>query len=288
MYSFDLRRLAFIKLQQSGGRVRHTARLLEVSPSTISRWVRNSSWNIRGQRKKRKPNVCTDDMCKRLECFYADSKNHGVSLAFFHRRTRIDASLSSLRRCLKVICLSRKRLSNKVLGQMQSVKVIEYNDYRNKHVHPGTLVVSIDECNFSEKVLPLYGYSPIGEACKIRCHKGSWVNRSLVLALASDGSRYHQIKDGSVKRVDFEKFVVDMPFPRGTVLILDNCTIHKKTRSCICFEGLRADVSSTLRSTVSTCRIGICKNQRSLQAAVAMEQRRCPKYREEPRNPSPQ
>jgi transposase len=55
--------------------------------------------------------------------------------------------------------------------------------------------------------------------------------------MASDGSRYHQIKTGSVKRVDFEKFVLDMPFPHGTVLILDNCTIHKKLEAAYMSKG---------------------------------------------------
>jgi hypothetical protein len=109
---------------------------------------------------------------------------------------------------------------------MKPDQVVDYSQ-RLSH-HQGKLMVSVDECNFSEKVVPLYGYSPVGESCAMRSRSGTWTNRSLVLALASDGTRHHVIKQGSVKRVDFENIIKGMPFPPGTVLILDNCTIHKK------------------------------------------------------------
>ena len=89
------------------------------------------------------------------------------------------------------------------------------------------LFVSIDECSFSEKVIPLYGYSAIGVKCEIRGKKGSWKNQSLVLALASDGTKHYAIQPGAFTRSAFGKFVESMPYPPGTVLILDNCTIHK-------------------------------------------------------------
>ena len=91
----------------------------------------------------------------------------------------------------------------------------------------GPLVVSVDECNFSEKVQPLYGYSPIGQNCRLRNKKGGWTSYSLVLCIASNVTKYHTILKGSVKRVDFARIVRDMPFPKGTVLLMDNCTIHK-------------------------------------------------------------
>ena len=84
------------------------------------------------------------------------------------------------------------------------------------------LFVSIDECSFSEKVIPLYGYSAIGVKCEIRGKKGSWKNQSLVLALASDGTKHYAIQPGAFTRSAFGKFVESMPYPPGTVLILDN------------------------------------------------------------------
>ena len=55
---------------------------------------------------------------------------------------------------------------------------------------------SVDECYFSEKVLPLYGYSPIGQKCKVTSPATSWKKQSLLLAVASDGSRHSQIIQG--------------------------------------------------------------------------------------------
>jgi hypothetical protein len=90
------------------------------------------------------------------------------------------------------------------------------------------LVVSVDESNFSEKVAPMYGYSPKGTRCAPRLSKGTWKNRSLLLAIGSDGSKFHVLKDGSFKRKDFGEFVMSMPFPPGALILMDNCQIHKK------------------------------------------------------------
>ena len=232
MYSIDIRRLAFIKLQKTGGRIRQTARMMELSPSTICRWAKEGSWNKSGSRKQRRRPALTEHLCDKIRQFYTIPKNQGVSLSMLRRRMMLAdtqvyiPSITTLRRCMKIIRLSRKRLSNKVLGQMQSYQVLEYS--RRLSDVNGCLMVSMDECNFSEKVVPLYGYSPIGEGCKTQRHKGTWINHSLVLAIASDGTRYHAIKKGSVKRNDFADIVRSLPFPPGTTLILDNCSIHKK------------------------------------------------------------
>ena len=89
------------------------------------------------------------------------------------------------------------------------------------------LVVSIDECYFSEKVLPLYGYSPIGQKCKVTSPATSWKKRSLLLAVASDGSRHSQIIQGSVNKAIFFDFVMALPYPLRTTIILDNVAFHK-------------------------------------------------------------
>jgi transposase len=133
--------------------------------------------------------------------------------------------------------LSRKRLSNKVLGKSNPVAILEYNERKNEVAKEGTLCVSIDESHFSEKVIPLYGYCPVGEKCALRNNKGSWVAYSLLSGIASNGDHVHKIIKGSVKRVDFAQFITDLHFPEGTVLIVDNCSVHKKIEHVFAQKG---------------------------------------------------
>jgi hypothetical protein len=87
------------------------------------------------------------------------------------------------------------------------------------------LVVSLDECSFSEKAQPMYGYSHAGVRCTLRMRQGSWKQRSLVMAISSDGDYAYSIKDGSYNR--FGEFVLSLPYPPETVCVMDNCRIHK-------------------------------------------------------------
>jgi len=92
------------------------------------------------------------------------------------------------------------------------------------------VVVSIDECNFSERVMPLYGYSKRGTRCVLRNNKGGWVKQSLLLAMCSDGHMHHRVIKGSVDRDLFKEFILDLPLPHDSVVLMDNATIHHKTQ----------------------------------------------------------
>ncbi len=158
----------------------------------------------------------------------------------FHRmlsRDKVSTSLSTLQRRLKSAKYSRKRLSTKILGQVGNDAIARYNSRLKRVTESGPLVVSVDECNFSEKVTPLYGYSQIGQKCRIRNKKGGWVSYSLVLCIASDGTKYHNLKKGSVNRAEFATVVRNMPFPAGSVLILDNCKIHSGIEEAYASKG---------------------------------------------------
>ena len=214
------------------GRVRETARLMRVSPSTISRWARKSQWK-KSLKRKRRATKCREIVAE-VQTFFQNPANQASSLRVLqsHLNSKNNArySYSCIRRCLKSINFSRKRLSNKVLGKSNAADVEDYKrrlEIATQLRKQKTLFVSVDECHFSEKVVPLYGYSPVGQRCKLRNKKGSWKAHSLILSIASNGLQYHKTLDGSVKKVDFENYVLEMPFPRGTVLILDNCSIHK-------------------------------------------------------------
>jgi hypothetical protein len=125
--------------------------------------------------------------------------------------------------------LSRKRISNKVLGIVTKQQIMEYM-LRHQAVVPHSTVpiVSVDECSFSEKVQPQYGWSQIGSPCLIRYASGGWHTRSLIMAVSSSGQVEYMMQDGGVKRYQFADFIARLQFPPGTVIIMDNCSIHKK------------------------------------------------------------
>ena len=230
-YDIGIRRLAFIKFQQNNGKVRATARAVETSASTIIRWRDNSGWFQKPKTRKRN-RLREEAAMVVLKDFYEMPENNAVICKIARRQLEVAASIrvspSTVRRWMKKMRYTRKRLSSKVLGRVSKEQVHEFLQRYTDIVAPETLVASLDESYFSEKVMPLYGYSKAGERCVLRSRaSGGWKGRSLIAAIASDGTKHHLLKEGSINKEAFGEFVLEMPFPPGTVVLMDNCSTHK-------------------------------------------------------------
>ena len=112
MYSADFRRLAFTKYRKCRC-IRETARLLEVSPSTMHRWIHDTWWGKtfvarKRMRRARKVSQCVDAA---IEAYFdfGDPKNERMKIAcirslqrYVKTETSIDLSLSTLSRCVQM------------------------------------------------------------------------------------------------------------------------------------------------------------------------------------------
>jgi transposase len=103
------------------------------------------------------------------------------------------------------------------------------------HDSKDCIKVSIDECYFSEKVLPHYGYAKKGQRVTTSLLPKSWKKRSLILAVGSDGSLNYEIYYGSINSKLFKEFVTSLNIPENTKLMLDNVRFHHSinTSNCI-------------------------------------------------------
>ena len=66
-----------------------------------------------------------------------------------------------------------KRLNNRCVVPVVE-RVAQFSHSILPRLAAQETVVSVDECYFSEKVLPLYGYSPVTEKCIVTTPTGSW------------------------------------------------------------------------------------------------------------------
>ena len=75
----------------------------------------------------------------------------------------------------------------------------------------------------------MYIYSEVGSKRGLtKIKTGGWKQRSLIQSIASDGTKYHEFVEGTVKRSRFKEYIENLPYPEGTVILMDNCTIHKQ------------------------------------------------------------
>jgi hypothetical protein len=57
--------------------------------------------------------------------------------------------------------------------------------------------------------------STTGERCVLRSRaSGGWKGRSLIAAIASDGTKHHLLKEGSINKEAFGEFVLEALSPR--------------------------------------------------------------------------
>lgn len=128
---------------------------------------------------------------------------------------------------LKRLGFSKKRTRRKCGGPPPVETTKAFHKELSRHFDEGRLIVSLDECYFSERVLPLTGYSRRGSPCIVANARGGWKQRSLLLAVASDGTKHHAVIDGGINRATFTSFVLGLPYPQGTTIVLDNLRVHK-------------------------------------------------------------
>ena len=82
----------------------------------------------------------------------------------------------------------------------------------------------MDECHFSNNILPLFGYSKVREPCVIT---QAWQYRtahSLIMAVSVNGQFFYRVHQGSVNKARMQMFFDSLPVTR---VILDNLHLHK-------------------------------------------------------------
>ena len=167
-YDHHLFQLAFRRYQMHGG-VRKTARAVDVSPSTISRWIRGSNWvasTKRCARKKRtrKNSKLTPDVCKAVLDFFMDPVYQCTTARVCAHTIQSTLgqiiSMSSLRRCIRKVGLSRKRLSGMPRVREDHLDAVEqFNAERLKAVKRRRFGIPFDGPGANENT----GGSEVGE-----------------------------------------------------------------------------------------------------------------------------
>lgn len=244
MYSADFRNLA-IRFYDEGQSFRSIAAHLRISSSTVHRWVKDHETRDNAddpiserERNNRTVTPRTATLFETLSPVVLQmvTANPVTTLEQIRARLRSlghDLTRRRVSQLIKHLRFSRKRtskcMSSKKPANELNALVHQYCNkvaprLRDRHKN---LVACVDECYFSERVLPLYGYSKVGTKCVVRGPTSGWKKRSLLLSVASDGRKHYRVYDGSVNGQRFGDFVRSLPYAPGTTVVLDNVSFHK-------------------------------------------------------------
>lgn len=153
--------------------------------------------------------------------------------SFLQSEMQVDVS----RQLVSLVIASRLKMSWKrtrkrgVGKQTYEERRHHFQTFKNEFIAAyanGTLA-ACDESGFDQRARPIYAYAPKGQPALLALppSKAKHVHYSLVLAAHMDGSTFTRVLEKGVKGDRFADYVSDMTFPPGTVLILDNASIHK-------------------------------------------------------------
>lgn len=148
-------------------------------------------------------------------------------IAFFRSTHNVKLSAKTVYRFIKLIGFTRKRtkLRGQCKGDLMPLVQVFCSKYRDI-VKSGKTIVSVDECGFSKRLKPNYGYSPIGEPVLVKTN-GGWVHHSLLMAVFSDGRKTFVVKKGSINKQCFTSFIESLGLDEQSVVVMDNASIHK-------------------------------------------------------------
>lgn len=147
---------------------------------------------------------------------------------------RCNACIQTVRRVIEHLRWSRKRCKRRGIPSKPASMPALRQEFACKYTAAlrSGVVVSIDESGFSEQLVPLYGYSKVGEPLVVK-QPGSWKHKSLLMAIFSDGRPpVYTIKQGAIKASDFRAFLTSLGLRSHDTVLMDNASIHNKASSC--------------------------------------------------------
>jgi hypothetical protein len=151
-------------------------------------------------------------------------------MMFLRNNNKLIISTKMIYKFIKKIGFSRKRVKTRgtCKGDLEHLKHTFKKSYQDA-LNTNKVIVAIDECSFSERVVHKYGYSEIGSPCVIKV-KGSWVQHSVLMAVNSCGEVVYFVKQGSIIRHDFEEFIDSLNLGSNDMILMDNASIHKNIK----------------------------------------------------------
>lgn len=240
MYSSDFRR-AVLSVYQYIQSMRRVGQILKVASSTIHRWLSGAEarkgWPCRGSK-------FTDAMVSLVELQLRRSPATTASQLQAMLRMQLGTNVSRQLVALVLkqrLNMSWKRTRKRGCASAKHDRLEQTRQFCKefaKAFAEGTLA-AVDESGFDQRARPVYGYAPRSKPAilVIPSSKIQHVHYSLVLAAHMKGLTHSTMHVGSVDGPRFASFVDDLPFPMGTVLVLDNASIHK----CAAVRQIAAD-----------------------------------------------
>lgn len=222
-------RIATLKIYNFLGSMRKTAEALNVSVASICRWSKSlqpKGWPERGTK-----------MLPAMESFMRIALEKEPFLTASYLQSRIIQAFGvQVSRQLVALVLRKKMNYSWKRTRKRGPKGCRWTDEQTSvfkrqlldAMEHGSLS-AWDESSFDQRCRPVYGYSLKGTQSIVNAPRSSIPHKhySLIMGIHMNGSHHHSLLTGSVKAHEFAEFLESAPYPPGTVVLVDNHSMHK-------------------------------------------------------------
>jgi transposase len=229
MYNVEYRK-SVVQLVYFFG-IRGAAAFTMASPSSVCRWAKNIYQKI----YKKRLSCITDDVIVAIRCFLKNNcvarvkdVKEFVSLTFEHivSRQLIQTVLAQIGITFK---RTQTRARKREPGHEYNSRVSRFCRLYTNKLSSSQLIVSIDESAIDERSRPEYGYADIGEKAILfnpPVMKMKIKKQTLLMAIATDDSKIYSLYNHAVDSNSFADFILQLPYPPNTTIIMDNLGAH--------------------------------------------------------------
>lgn len=223
MYSIDLRKLA-CHVYQIFSSLRKTAIILNVSHSSISRWLKN----INKKQYRRESKLTSESVIATIKNSLLANPFLSIRQLVFKVKEVCNITVS---RELIRIAISKIGLSKKKAKFFSSPKCLEektkiFKATRDLYIQQGRSFFSLDETSFGRNGKEIKGYSPKGQILAIQKSQPRMTTISSLVIISQQNIIKHQEITGSFNTSLFLKFLENLELPEKSVILLDNVRFH--------------------------------------------------------------
>lgn len=222
MYPIDRRKIA-IHVYSLLNSLRKTGILLQVSHTTIARWLK------RVDRKKKAGKVNKCDIV--VEVLRKSILNNPfISLSEMRdivmKTLDINVSKELVRQVIKRQGFTKKKARFYGISKAQVEKTKVFLECRESFKNQGKQFVSIDEVSFGRSGCNIKGYSMKGTKLFVKKNIPRMTTTSVVACVSNDGLVGKKQLVGAFNTQHFLDFLKNLKLDRGTIILLDNVSFH--------------------------------------------------------------
>ena len=227
MYSTD-RRLLAAHVYSLLGSLRKTAKILQVSHSSVHRWLNNPArkpYDSTRRRQQCKAAVVAETIRAAVRSNPLLSCRKLVQIILDTLCIRVSAEIA--RSVIKQSGLTRKKARFFGSPPDLEVKTQQFLDARRDFLQQGFKIWSLDETGFGRNGAPMYGYAPRGKQLRIKRRPARVTTQSALVIADDEGTLIRECRAGSFNTASFVHFLTRLELPRDSVILLDNVAFHK-------------------------------------------------------------